>query len=288
MEEILIDLDLHKQMHTTDGFTELHVQLQVPAGAIIALYGKSGAGKTTLLRMIAGLTRPDSGFLTVDAVPWFSSEDKINKKVAERNIGFVFQEYALFPHMSVLDHLKYAQAQPGNAYVHELLEIFHLTALSDKKPGALSGGQKQRLAVARALARKPQLLLLDEPLSALDWETRRTLQDEIKTAHLNSGAITILVSHDADEIQRLADFVYIIDQGKILKKGKPEIVQGDTLELSECILETEIVSFRSASVGVRINESVIYISEPDPQRFRIGERVFVTPVKGGFIFYSNN
>jgi len=221
MEKILIDLQVKKAIHTSGGNEILDVKIQIPQFGFVTVFGKSGVGKTTLLRIIAGLTRPDSGYLIVGDEVWFDSIKKINRKPQERNIGFVFQDYALFPNMTLKEHLLYARPQKEKKYVSELLDLFHLRGLCEKKPGKLSGGQQQRLAVARALARKPQILLLDEPLSAIDSETRTMLQSEIIQAHKTFHATTLLVSHDVSEVSRLSDFVYVIDKGTIISQGRP-------------------------------------------------------------------
>ncbi|MEI8005873.1 MAG: ATP-binding cassette domain-containing protein [Bacteroidota bacterium] len=221
MAEVLIDLQVKKKLHTNDGVGALDVCMQIPEHALVTIFGKSGAGKTTLLRIIAGLTKPEGGFIKIGNQTWFDSGANINIKPQLRDIGFVFQDYALFPNMTVKEHLLYASPQKEHKYISELLDVFHLKGLCDRKPGKLSGGQQQRLAVARALARKPRILLLDEPLSALDSEMRLALQEEIILAHKNFNATTLLVSHDVYEVSRLSDFVYVIDNGKISQQGKP-------------------------------------------------------------------
>jgi len=222
MEEILIDLHIKKSIHTNHVNEILDIKLSIPAHGFITLFGKSGVGKTTLLRIIAGLTTPDSGYIRVGNETWYDSNLNVNVKTQQRNIGFVFQDYALFPNMTVKEHLLYAQPQKEKKHVSDLLDTFHLKGLCNRKPDKLSGGQQQRLAVARALARKPRLLLLDEPLSALDTETRNMLQYEILQAHKNFHATTLLVSHDIQEVVKLSDFVYVIGNGKIQKQGNPD------------------------------------------------------------------
>ena len=227
MEEILIELHVRKKIHTNNGNEVLDINLKIAQYGLVTLFGKSGVGKTTLLRMIAGLTQPDSGLIKVGEEIWYDSAQKINIKPQLRNIGFVFQDYALFPNMTVKEHLLYASREKESRYISELLDVFHLKGLCNRQPEKLSGGQKQRLAVARALARKPQILLMDEPLSALDSETRQALQQEILLAHKNFQATTLLVSHDIDEVYKLSDFVYVIEGGRIKEQGKPgEVFNG--------------------------------------------------------------
>ena len=254
MEENLIDLHLIKDIHTIEGKIKLDINLDIPEYGFVTLFGKSGVGKTTILRMISGLTKPDSGYINVGTENWFNSNNEINVKAQERNIGFVFQDYALFPNMTVEEHLYYAQKQRDVKHVNELLDIFNLKGLKKRKPDTLSGGQKQRAAVARALARKPRILLLDEPLSALDGETRLILQQEIMTAHKSFLATTILVSHDIDEISRLTDKVYVVDNGKIINSGKPEIIFNNKEAGSGFSVNGKIISVRENELTININE----------------------------------
>jgi molybdate transport system ATP-binding protein len=254
MEENLIDLHLIKDIHTIIGKIKLDVNLDIPEYGFVTLFGKSGVGKTTILRMISGLTKPDSGYIKIGNENWFDSNNEINIKTQERNIGFVFQDYALFPNMTVEEHLYYAQKQRDVNHVNELLDIFNLEGLKKRKPDTLSGGQKQRAAVARALARKPRILLLDEPLSALDGETRQILQQEIMTAHKSFLATTILVSHDIDEISRLTDKVYVIDNGKIINSGKPEFIFNNKEAGSGLSVNGKIISVRENELTININE----------------------------------
>ncbi len=221
MEKVLIDLHVKKKLHTNEGEGELDVCINIPEQALVTVFGKSGAGKTTLLRIIAGLIKPEGGFIKVGGQTWYDSGANINIKPQLRDIGFVFQDYALFPNMTVKEQLLYASPLKEHKYISELLDVFHLKGLCERKPGKLSGGQQQRLAVARALARKPRILLLDEPLSALDSEMRLALQEEIIQAHTNFNATTLLVSHDVYEVSRLSNYVYVIDNGRISKQGKP-------------------------------------------------------------------
>jgi len=221
MAKVLIDLHINKKLHTNEGMGSLNVSLKIHEHSLVTIFGKSGAGKTTLLRIIAGLTKPEGGFIRVGEQAWYDSGEKINIKSQLRDIGFVFQDYALFPNMTVKEHLLYASPLKERKYISDLLDVFHLKGLCDRKPGKLSGGQQQRLAVARALARKPRILLLDEPLSALDSDMRLALQEEIILAHKNFNATTLLVSHDVYEVSRLSDYVYVIDNGKISEQGKP-------------------------------------------------------------------
>ena len=266
MEELLIEIKVKKTIFTTSGNEILDIDISIPKNGFITFFGKSGVGKTTLLRIIAGLTKPDSGYIKVGDEVWFDSDLKINIKPQNRNIGFVFQDYALFPNMTVKEHLLFAQPTKDSKYVSTLLDVFHLKGLCNRKPNKLSGGQQQRLAVARALARKPQILLLDEPLSALDTETRLILQDEIIQAHTDFNTTTILVSHDINEVVKLSNYVYVIEDGKIQKQGNPtEVFQNlESCEKNQVVgsivnIENDVITVSSegtiAKVAVSVEES---------------------------------
>ncbi len=172
---------------------QLDVEFTIQEGELVTLYGPSGAGKTTVLRMLCGLSTPDEGRISVRGQPWLDSAKKINLKPQHRDIGIVFQDYALFPNLTVKENLRYAlkKDQP-DAIVNELLEMMELTNLYDKKPELLSGGQRQRVALARAIVRKPRILLLDEPMSALDTALRVKIQDYILRVHEQFKLTTIL------------------------------------------------------------------------------------------------
>jgi molybdate transport system ATP-binding protein len=224
----MLTIDIKLNMLTSDGEAELAINTAIGDNELLCLWGHSGAGKTTLLRILAGLTRPQSGRIVYNNTVWFDSTLHINLSPQIRNVGYMFQDYALFPNMSVEQNIRYAQKTTNQAEVEELITHFDLHALKKQKPARLSGGQKQRVALARALASKPSLLLLDEPLSALDSVMRESMQVEISKAHHLLQATTILVSHSVQEIHRLASSVIVLKNGKMIQQGKPK----DVLEKS--------------------------------------------------------
>jgi molybdate transport system ATP-binding protein len=179
----------------------------------IALVGPSGAGKSTVLRAIAGLIRPSDGAITLGDETWFSKEQRINRPPEDRAVGLVFQEYALFPHMSVRRNVSYG----GTRRVDELLARLHIDRLANAKPGQLSGGERQRVALARALAREPRVLLLDEPLSALDAHTKGAVRAELRELLGEFGLPTLLVTHDFEDAAVLAQQVGVIVDGKLVQ-----------------------------------------------------------------------
>ena len=218
----MIEVSIKKKLFSALGNMQLDVEFTIPEGGLVTLYGPSGAGKTTVLRMLCGLSNPDEGRISVRGQPWLDSAKKINLKPQHRDIGIVFQDYALFPNLTVKENLRYAlkKDQP-DAIVNELLEMMELSNLHDKKPELLSGGQRQRVALARAIVRKPRILLLDEPMSALDTALRVKIQDYILRVHEQFKLTTILVSHDIMEVIRLSNRVFLMDHGKIIGHGGP-------------------------------------------------------------------
>jgi len=201
------------------------VSFESPEGAFVALLGPSGSGKTTLLRILGGLEFADVGQVTFNGVDWLSIPAR------ERRAGFVFQQYALFRHMTVAKNIAFglevrARSQrPTRAEiarrVEELLHLVQLEGLGKRYPSQLSGGQRQRVALARALAIEPRMLLLDEPFGALDAKVRKELRVWLRTLHDKTGITTVFVTHDQEEALQLADFVAVMNAGKIEQIGAP-------------------------------------------------------------------
>jgi len=220
----MLKIDIQRAMLTSEGNANLEIATEIRNNELRCLFGHSGAGKTTLLRMLAGLTKPDKGKIVFNDTVWFDSEKKINLPPQQRNVGYMFQDYALFPNMTVERNISFAQKIKNKEEVDKLMRLFDLTILRNQHPEKLSGGQKQRVALARALAAKPNLLLLDEPLSALDFDMRLALQHEIKKAHNLFNTITLMVSHDLQEVFHLANSVIMLKNGSIINEGKPSEV----------------------------------------------------------------
>ena len=221
----MTEISLRRKLSGAGGTFALDVSMQIEGGELVTLYGPSGAGKTSILRMIAGLLQPDEGRVTVDGTTWYDSRKEISLKPQRRSTGIVFQDYALFPNMSVIENIRYGLADGQSpAFADELTGLMELDALRNMKPHLLSGGQKQRVALARAIARKPALLLLDEPLSALDTELRLRMQQYILEAHRRYRFTTILVSHDIVEVFMLSTKVFVLDEGRIVRTGAPQSV----------------------------------------------------------------
>jgi sulfate/thiosulfate transport system ATP-binding protein len=204
------------------GFVALeNVSLEVPDGSLTALLGPSGGGKSTLLRVIAGLEQPDAGHVLI------SGEDATTKPARKRGVGFVFQHYAPFKHMTVRDNVAFGlkiRKRPKDEVrdrVDELLELVHLEGFAARYPSQLSGGQRQRMALARALAVEPRVLLLDEPFGALDATVRKELRAWLRRLHDEVHVTTIFVTHDQEEAMEVAEQIVVLNHGKIEQVGTP-------------------------------------------------------------------
>ena len=248
----MIKIDIQKKLSNI----KLKINENISQNSFTVLFGESGAGKTSILNILAGISEPDSGEIIVGDEVWFSSKKKINLPPQKREIGYLFQDYALFPNMTVFENIKFANSNISE--IQKIIKIVGLQKLQNEKPDNLSGGQKQRVALARAVVRKPKLLLLDEPLSALDLKMRENLQDKILEIFENFNITVVLVSHDISEIQKLATDILQIEQGKVIKKGTPkEIFQ-------------ENIIFGKIEKTLENNRFIIEIPN---QHFTIGQRV---------------
>jgi len=213
---------LQKKLHAASGEMFLDIKTEIKSGQIVALYGASGAGKTSTLRMLAGLMQPDSGYIQIGGKTWLDSDKRINFAPQQRDVSYMFQGYALFPNMTVRANLEFAQEKNATKkQVDDLIEAMQLGDLQHQYPTTLSGGQQQRVALARALVRRTDLLLLDEPLSALDQTTRLHLQDYLLEIHRLYKPTIVLVSHDIGEVFRLANIVLMMENGQIVRTGTP-------------------------------------------------------------------
>jgi spermidine/putrescine transport system ATP-binding protein len=214
------DLRLVALSKSFEAFTAVHsLDLVIPQGSFFALLGPSGCGKTTTLRMIAGLEQPSGGQILI------GDSDITNAKAYQRNVNTVFQSYALFPHMSVLDNVSFGLKRRGDknatAKAKEALELVQLGDVARKKPTQLSGGMQQRVALARAVVNRPDVLLLDEPLGALDLKLRRQMQIELKRIQQEVGLTFIHVTHDQEEAMTMADSIAVMNAGHLEQLGDP-------------------------------------------------------------------
>jgi molybdate transport system ATP-binding protein len=205
----MISIDIEKKLRTYQGEELLKITKQFPTGSITKIYGPSGAGKTTFLKVIAGFIKPEKGRIIVNGTIWFDSESELFVPPQKRMAGFVFQDYALFPNMNVIEHLQYATKD--NDWIKTLLNVGKLENLILHKPQYLSGGQQQRLAILRALAIKPKLLLMDEPFSALDPKMKTELIGKLKILFDELGCTVLVVSHNQQELEGLTGDEMVVD-----------------------------------------------------------------------------
>jgi molybdate transport system ATP-binding protein len=285
----MIRFSASKMLQTADGALPLDISFELDKGRLLTVYGNSGAGKTTILRILAGLTDIDAGHIEVEGEVWRDNSLRINVPARKRSVGLVFQDFALFPHLTVRENLEFALQKDNDSragdhsrsLVDELIELMELQQLQKSRPALLSGGQQQRVALARAIVRRPKLLLLDEPLSALDDEMRFKLQDYIIKAHRHYRLTTILVSHYLPEIFRLSDEVICLEKGKIRRQGKPSDifseekisgkfkVTGEILEITKSDI-VYIVSVLHANMIVKV-----IATEEEIKDLRVGDKVLV-------------
>ncbi len=273
----MLKIELTKRLHGSSGEMNLDINLEIDENDFVALSGKSGSGKTTFLRILAGL-EDARGEIKIGDKIWLDS--KINTPPQKREIGFVFQDYALFSNMSVEENLLFVNRDKTLA--SRLLDITELSELKKRFPNTLSGGQKQRVSLCRALMNRPKLLLMDEPLSALDPMMRTKLQNEILTLHSEFGTTTIMVSHDSSEIYRLSNRVLILNQGKIIDDGLAKDVllkttgsqkfsfEGELLD----IIKVDVIYIAIISIAQQLVEVVV--TSKEAQNLTIGEVVNVS------------
>ena len=270
----MIKIDVSKKLHGSNGEMDLNINLEIKQGEFLALTGFSGSGKTTLLRILAGLEEA-TGAINIDNNIWLNN--KFCLAPQKREIGFVFQDYALFPNFSVIDNLLYVNKDKDLA--NYLLKMTELEELKNRFPLTLSGGQKQRVSLCRALMNRPKILLMDEPLSALDSNMRTKLQNEILTLHKEFGTTTIMVSHDSSEIYRLANRMVVLNYGQIISDGTPKDIllktkgsqkfsfEGELLD----IVKVDVIYVAIVSIGQQLVEVVV--GKDEVLNLEIGQKV---------------
>lgn len=221
----MIEIRCVKELRTAQGPMRLCVDMQVREGDFVSLFGESGSGKTTILRMVAGLLRPDEGYIRIGKTVLFDSAAGIDIPPQHRRTTLVFQEHNLFPNMTVWENIAYAlRSDNDRAFAQQLMQAVDMSGLRDVRPLQLSGGQRQRVACVRALANRPDVLLLDEPFSSLDAQMRARLQDEVAALYRRFGMTVLFVSHDVAEVMRLSTYVVCLSHGAITARGTPEEV----------------------------------------------------------------
>jgi ABC-type Fe3+/spermidine/putrescine transport system ATPase subunit len=244
------------------------VSLSVQKGSIISLLGPSGCGKTTLLRIIAGFEHPDEGMV------FLGSKNMNGKRPYERNVGLLFQDYALFPHMTVEKNVAYGLHQRGfpapqiKKRTNEMLDLVGMGEFANRRPQTLSGGQRQRVALGRALASNPELILLDEPLSALDAKLRLELRTELKRILVTAGSTAVIVTHDQEEAMTFGERVVVMEKGQIRQEGSPAQIYDDpkTRFVAEFIGRS---NWFSGTLGQKVGEFREFLCTYSHARLRI-------------------
>lgn len=250
---------------------------------VTILFGPSGAGKTTILRALCGLERPDNGLIRVGNQIWFDSEHKINLTPQQRKAGLLFQQYALFPHMTVERNIAYGIRDMAHkeqtSRVNQLLEMMGIAHLSKRKPGTLSGGEAQRVALARALAPRPKLLLLDEPLSALDTPNRTSLRTQLRSTLKALGIPAIVVTHDRSEALSIGDEMAVVVGGRIVQRGPvrtifshPNSIEVANITGIETVIEATVKTVRGGLVEIEAHGRRLYVLSDD--QLNSGDEVF--------------
>jgi molybdate transport system ATP-binding protein len=236
--------------------------------SVTVLFGPSGSGKTTILRCLAGLERPEQGHIRLDNDLWFDAQAGCFLPPQRRGIGFLFQDYALFPHLTVARNIAYGLKLAGSnpqRNVEEMLERFQLSGLAERYPHQISGGQQQRVALARALVRKPRLLLLDEPLSALDAPTRTDLRRQLRRILHDLAIPSVIVTHDAMEAIALGDQVLVLDQGRVRQSGTIQEVFSRPADLAvarivgiETVARGRVMEAQEGLAVVAVGQAQVY------------------------------
>jgi len=268
----MITIDCKKKI--SDDFS-IDARLEINKGSFVCLYGRSGSGKTTLLRILAGFLRADSG--SIKDGDRVLQEGNEFLSAGKRRIGFLFQDYALFENMSVTGNLLFARNDPQKAAM--LLEILELSGLAKSGVEGLSGGQKQRVALARALMQEPEILLLDEPLSALDFTMREKIQEYLLKIHEQFHQTVILVSHDVSEIYRLCKRVYEMKDGRIVRTGTPEEIFLKTSGSQKFSFVGKVVDLQArdgikvAVVAIGSQLCEVVLSNAEAEGLQVGDEV---------------
>ncbi len=289
----MIHIALQKKLTAVDGEMLLDVDFTLKQGKLTTLYGESGVGKTSIFRIIAGLLKADKGLISVQQKTWLDTEQKICLKPQQRKIGFVFQDYALFPNMTVKENLFFAlEKGQDKQIIDQLIAIIELGNLENRKPQHLSGGQKQRVALARAMVRKPDILLLDEPLSALDPKMRAKLQDYILEVHKQFKLTTLLISHDIGEVVKMSDHVIILKNGKITEQGIPIDIFTNKRVSGKFQFSGEIIQIQKedlvyiVTVLIEVNFVKVVAQEDEIKNLTVGDKVIVASKAFNPILYK--
>lgn len=274
---------LQLNLYQTLGQLELQVQLDIPNKGVTAIFGRSGAGKSSLINLIAGLSTPSRGSIRLNQQTLFDSEKRINLAPEKRKIGYVFQEHRLFPHYTVEKNLKYGYKRSDSAHFLQIVRLLGIEHLLSRFPANLSGGEKQRVAIGRALLSEPQLLLMDEPLSALDLPRKQELMNYLSKLAVKIQIPILYVSHSLEEIIRLADNLILLEQGKVALFDRviniwhhPKFIgwQPDSQKVS--LLELAIHTHQPTYKMISLNLGSQYIWINETPHYQIGDQLRIT------------
>lgn len=275
----MLELNIKQQL----GSLQLDVNVAIPTKGVTAVFGRSGAGKSSLINLIAGLSKPDSGQIVLNERVLFDRQNRINLPPEQRRVGYVFQEHRLFPHYTVEKNLKYGCKRSDSADFLQIIDLLGIGHLLDRFPNSLSGGEKQRVAIGRALLSEPAILLMDEPLSALDLPRKQELLDYLSRLAKQVEIPILYVSHSLDEVIRLADYLLLLDEGRVAAFDTTENVwqseafkawqpQSQKVSLLELPIVEENPSYGMVALG--LGEQRLWFSVA--QHYQQGDNVRVT------------
>lgn len=259
----------------------LDAGFSIPEGKITIIFGPSGSGKSTLLRLLAGLEKGEGGYIRSGETSWFDASSASFVPTQQRGVAMLFQDLALFPHMSVRENIEYAAADGDCSRIDELMALTELLDLKGRYPHELSGGQCQRLALARALAQNPKLLLLDEPFSALDSAVKKRLYDELIALHKKFAFTAVMVTHDMAEAYRLAQHAVILKDGRVTKEGPPEeVFLGKSLS-TRIQIPARVISMESDEIHTLLTVEEgrrtfrVFVDNDEAEKMSVGDEVVV-------------
>ena len=275
----MIKIQIYKEFFKSANQFSIDVDFSLKKGSFNALFGDSGSGKTTILNVIAGIKYADRGKISVLDNVWLDTAAQINLAINKRKIGVVFQNSILFPHLTVYENLVFSKEKNDSLeLMNELIELFSISDLLKQFPENLSGGEKQKVAIVRSLIRNPDLLLLDEPFSAVDFQQRKELQDALLQVHQKLKFTALVISHDIEEVVRLSDNIFMLDKGKVIKNGPALALfenkeEDTTISLTGIVVSVEQLG-RNQKIRILVGNE-IHAIEKENSMHQIGDRIIV-------------
>ena len=275
----MIKIQIYKEFFKSANQFSIDVDFSLKKGSFNALFGDSGSGKTTILNVIAGIKYADRGKISVLDNVWLDTAAHINLAINKRKIGVVFQNSILFPHLTVYENLVFSKDKNDSLeLMNELIELFSISDLLKQFPENLSGGEKQKVAIVRSLIRNPDLLLLDEPFSAVDFQQRKELQDALLQVHQKLKFTALVISHDIEEVVRLSDNIFMLDKGEVIKNGPALALfenkeEDTTISLTGIVVSVEQLG-RNQKIRILVGNE-IHAIEKDNSMHQIGDRIIV-------------